>query len=907
MRCFKLITVFIVLLSLLLPNTLIVGADEETDEIEYEMDYEYEEEPKVETGSEYDIDTGESLVISKPVAVSFDETPVFKKLAAFGIIDNNDLLYEDYITRGDFISYALRAGGMLYDLTEIGANPFSDVEPGSYYYSDILMAYRAGIISGQAGARIAPDEFISVNEAAKILTNILGYKEISESGGGYPGGYMATANSLKIFSGCDLKSPAGITPEDFTQMLFNTLNAPVLRIDGIKTDASQTVINRYAKDEETLLNFAHNIYKVRGVLESNEYTSLFGSSLVGEGRVLIDGMPLFDDTAAAWRLLGHYVEAYYKSDKKQEENTLVYIEGDESRNQVTLVESDDICKDLVSVDNFSYIGEGDKTNTNLKLSNIVVLIHNGKQTPITKELLCPNLGDVTLIDNDNDGLIDVVSVLNYRSILVSQVSPTEYLVSDALGGQNIELNPFDRNYKVIITQYGKTASYENINENDVISYAESISGGRALKQLVLSSKTISGVIDEKSGSENAVVIGGTKYKVSAALFEKININEEGMFYLDHAGRIVAKKSQPDAVYGYLNNLTLKPFGRVKAQIFTENNRWVELEFCDKVSYNGNERLQAVDAYNRLFHTQDNTVRLPERYRQLVLYNVNEEGKIAQIRCAQEFTLWSDEENAAIEQNVFRISAKTTTARYRSGLQSFDNLICLSEETVLFFVPDQTLSDAQQSDFHIAGIGSLIADRYYNGITAYDSNRAAQAKACVMVGDNTPIATTTKLMIVTKNITALKDDGEIGYGIYGMFGGSLISIVANTEETLVNAGSPKEGDIIQFSLNPKGYIQNIDLLYSAEIDKDRKFIINSLYSVITKLCGVIKHVDFENEILVMDYGAIGHFGMKAAAFSVYVYDESKNSVTQGSKSDLTVGSRIFASVRNYQLTEIVVFK
>ena len=60
------------------------------------------------------------------------------------------------------------------------------------------------------------------------------------------------------------------------------------------------------------------------------------------------------------------------------------------------------------------------------------------------------------------------------------------------------------------------------------------------------------------------------------------------FYLDFTGKIVAKKSEKDVVYGYLNNLwkDYETGETVKAQIFTENNRWVELEFKEKFKFNG---------------------------------------------------------------------------------------------------------------------------------------------------------------------------------------------------------------------------------------------------------------------------------------------------------------------------------
>jgi len=54
--------------------------------------------------------------------------------------------------------------------------PFSDLQPGQWYYQAVVRAYGAGLIKGVGGSLFAPDEVITREQMASMICNALSYK-----------------------------------------------------------------------------------------------------------------------------------------------------------------------------------------------------------------------------------------------------------------------------------------------------------------------------------------------------------------------------------------------------------------------------------------------------------------------------------------------------------------------------------------------------------------------------------------------------------------------------------------------------------------------------------------------------------------------------------------------------------
>lgn len=82
---------------------------------------------------------------------------------------------EKFITRAEFIKIVNRA----FNITQIGQENFSDVNPGDWFYDEVRIATNAGYINGRGDGTFAPYDPITRQEVAKIigyLTNKIDYK-----------------------------------------------------------------------------------------------------------------------------------------------------------------------------------------------------------------------------------------------------------------------------------------------------------------------------------------------------------------------------------------------------------------------------------------------------------------------------------------------------------------------------------------------------------------------------------------------------------------------------------------------------------------------------------------------------------------------------------------------------------
>ena len=81
---------------------------------------------------------------------------------------------ENFITRAEFIKIVNRA----FNITQVGEESFSDVNPGDWFYDEVRIATNAGYINGRGNGIFAPYDPITRQEAAKIIgyiTNKIDY------------------------------------------------------------------------------------------------------------------------------------------------------------------------------------------------------------------------------------------------------------------------------------------------------------------------------------------------------------------------------------------------------------------------------------------------------------------------------------------------------------------------------------------------------------------------------------------------------------------------------------------------------------------------------------------------------------------------------------------------------------
>lgn len=836
------------------------------------------------------------------------ETDGFKKLSAFGILTEEDeeLEYYDEIPRGLFMKYAMKCyfGEGVYPTTEEAGILFSDVSEGTDGAREIAVASKLGIVNGN-GSEFRPDDSITSSEAAKVLVSILGYGEIAENTGGYPTGYLTLANRLDIFDGCSFTESGCLAAEDLLTALVNTLEAEVMEISAIHS-YNPGITRTYTTEGKTLLEHVFGIYREEGIVESNEYTSIYGLTDVDEGRVKINDIRYIENESGATELLGYSTECYYKMDAPEYNRVIVYIAP--YKNNIVSVSSEYIEDSLISSTSFGYYKDAAASKaTDVKLAKSATLIYNGGQKSLAPELLSPETGTVTLIDNNEDNVYDVAVVMSYRTILVSGVSPSSYTVSDMLGGDSIILDPEDDEYDVVIDLDGEKADFAAIAARYVISYAESNGCKKDIKYVKISTKTIEGTPESIDADAEIVTINGTDYPINANLAESISLKDSGTYYLDFSGRIVARKISKDVVYGYLNGV-IKDSGlkdSIQAQIFTENDRWVELELKDKITYNGKSEDSEL-FYNDCMATKD--------YRQLITYTVDEAGRINMIKLAESFAEYSAEEENAIEQDIFRKYDEIASVKYRSGLKALGSgsgqaSILLSDSTKVFVVPDQTEAAASKDEFYMMPRSEFEADATYTNVTAYDLDKIRTAGALVIRGHKKAINSKSSFMVVDEIVRTLNSDDTAVKGIKGYYKNSLITLAAKDDSIFLDSNGKaieySEGDVIQFTLDVDGNISSIVLRYDYSAGTGQSVGSTLSYASNTFVANTVYYTDASANKFITDGETKSIVGTDGSTI-ISVYDTETKTLTPGSLADLEKGNKFIARVVYYVADEIIVY-
>jgi len=817
-------------------------------------------------------------------------------LKAMGVATGTETSSGEYMTRSAFISMAVRMSGI--DPASFSQNtsdfPFTDVSVNDADFPYIRAAYDMGLINGNGSGAFNGGAVVTLDQASKILVTLLGYKEKAEVLGGYPYGYISVARQKDMFDGIIVSDTSGaLTMEDAYQLIMNALESSFSEITSIGENTE------YKDSSKMYMSQMLDIYKITGVVEQNEYTSLYGNSSLDKNEIEIGGIILKSSDADAFEYIGCYVNCYFKEINGS--NEIIYIENEESENNIINVDSRDINSGLTSVSEFSYTK--DNSDFKAKISSNAVLIKNGKMTTLTHSALCPDNGEVTLISNDGDNKYDVIVVYDYKTAVVASVSTVSGSIVDALGGKSIALDSNSGDYTFSIELNGESVELSELMKNDVISYYE-ISGNPVTKILKVSRSKVSGVIEEIENSDNGIIIDGQQYPITKDLLSKIAPGDMGDFYIDIFGCIIhGDLTDGYSVYGFITEIA-KTSGidsKVKVRIFTEKDRWVELDVQKKLKLNGESKTDN-DLYNALYGNCN----------QLISYRVNASGVVSAVTTAVDCSTDADRAQLALENDEFRLSQTLQGTSYRQYLASFGNNCSVGNDTRIFFVPEDTSKDYE---FFIGGKGNLVANRSYSKVLSYNENKTRVSKLFVVYTGEADSADS-ELFIYKGQGRSVIDGEEVPciYGSYGAHGET--SVYVDDDAVISDVGAMNKGDIIRFHFNKKGRISKITKVYSFTSDtlKNETFVKgqisgSGLFDDNAYLSGIVTSVDVENKRFTLNYGDSKDalFGLDVYLKSISVYDISEDKFYKIAPTDLEENDRIVVFCRQYQARSMVVFK
>ena len=244
------------------------------------------------------------------VTLNDEDTVIAEKLTTFGIIDavgDEDLV--KYLTRADMIGILMKYLKLDGTTTSADTTPFLDVSVFDPQIGAYSMLFKAGYIAGDDNKMYRPNDLLTYNEAVTLIVNAMGYKMFAVRNGGYPEGYLYTANKYGLLSGLRGNGQNPIPYCDLYRIMEGSLDADavVQRYFGADGEGEFEL-----QKDVSVLEEIYGIKEIKGVVTGNENTRLLSSNsqLIDMNQIEIENV-IYDTPDLVYAdYLGRRVIAY---------------------------------------------------------------------------------------------------------------------------------------------------------------------------------------------------------------------------------------------------------------------------------------------------------------------------------------------------------------------------------------------------------------------------------------------------------------------------------------------------------------------------------------------------------------------------------------------------------------------
>lgn len=543
------------------------------------------------------------------VSADTDYQAVTNKLTNFGLYHTDDqMVKSDEILSRESLAIILSGFcGIDRDATYPTTGKYSDVDASSASAGIIELMGNSGIIASYSDGLYRPGNPATFGVAVKALINIAGYTPMANLKGGWPNGYIDQAAELGITDGVYKQYNDAITKGEFSTMLFNFLSVDIMRT----TVMSSTGVSKYEILEgRTIASEKLNLYDAEGILSATDLTSLSGNEYAGVGRVIVNGV-VYETDQNLSDFLGEYVKVYYIKDVDDEFGTLVNIESSTKKNNVIVIEDEDI-SDATTVEEFIYT-TGKNTKT-LDIAPDATMIFNGVRKALFNEAdLKPKHGSVKLIDSNKDNVYDVVAVTHFLDYVVNNASVDDTLlvVSDQAGKASVAIDITDKT-RIAVYKNGVKDSLASAKKGTVVSVAadqmnldKKTVGADSVNVVIhISDAVASGIVSGFTGQKpvmvdgvlshyeyETVTIGDVEYDFSPEYdFKngKPTLGVEATAAISYRGQVASITKEAEFEYGFIIDAAaeggLDSTFRVK--MYTSDKKFLTMNILDSLKIDG---------------------------------------------------------------------------------------------------------------------------------------------------------------------------------------------------------------------------------------------------------------------------------------------------------------------------------
>lgn len=535
---------------------------------------------------------------------------------------------------------------------------FPDVTPKSEHYESVSYASKKGYISGYEDGLFRPEKFISISEAVKIMSTVLGYDIYAENEGGFESGYLTVAHSLGLLEG--ISGETVLTNETMARLIYNAICGKFF---------VPTAIGKYGVDytanEDGILSSTRNIYRVTGNVGANNITSLKSpGTKYTENYVYIEGFDYDAGETDARALLGFDCEVFFKL----EDGERIIVSIAPIKNvEIVEINSKDYNITYIGLDEVRYLdAEGNEEEIELEEPNVIyngVSLHDSLANVMEKDEEGKPVkfrGRIKYVQNKSGE--NVLFIDEYVNIEVSGIDLVNKSIFDGIK-QETRKYPDGDGFSYFEVD-GEPTSFMDLKTGTVASvYASKNIKGQKISRYIISQKVVAGKVTQVG--TDGIVIDGKTYKAARELENKIAVGMEGEFKINAFDEIVvftngsAAKRQIGWLVKQGETDPASLTKQVQVKIYEQNGLEADYKMADSCYVDGREY-------------KDNTAVLTDAMcNSFVAYVVDAQGKVKEID-----TIVSDvggEKDCLTkisEPAIFDWSTSAGTASYNSGVTQF---------------------------------------------------------------------------------------------------------------------------------------------------------------------------------------------------------------------------------------------
>lgn len=724
------------------------------------------------------------------------------------------------VTRAEFVQMLIRILG--YDeIVNSASVDFRDVSENYWAFDCIAVAHELGIVNGSGNGMFYPEKNIGLNEAVKMVVCSIGYDLHAQKKGGWSMGYFLTASDLGILDEIDISLTDVVTRDVCARILYNMLDVNIME---------ESVNGEFSRGDK-LFNMRAKIMdweKGEGLLTGTYNTVIFDDRELEEDEVIIDGKIYKVAATDAEEYFGMYTEFYSYKDENGD-SRLLTIYPKEHKNTVISVESERVV-DFSRYELKYYEDDSKYSNTEkAEFSSGLKLIVNGQWiNGYTDADFYIDEGYLTLIDNDNDNLTDILIINRSQSFLVERISSGKDLVyfknATLNGKKSIRYDAEDEELRMQVIKDRVEIPFSEIREGDVVTVF--MSPDRKNYKILVSERVIDGQLSAKDEENSIVSVNGEEFPVTESFklqmfggvqsgkdIQPLEFSKMYKFYIDDSGRIAyvdEAESESDEGFAYIMKHALgkglSPGIELKVLI---GNRTREIE--DEKNKDNDKTITEAQNKSIEYLKSEDTLKIngkkctaqeaadkinSENIR-IISFKLNSEGLLTEIESVEEFASSGDR---VFNKDIMSFG-KTTAQAFIIDKYTDVILFAGSEEDDDYFVSKQ-IKDGET--YRVSGFGR----RTYNGyeVDVMVLHDATMSSVITDIDADTPAS------IIEKVRYALNDDGEYVCKISCYTDGKYEEKeVKETVKTVSKLDSLKTGTVIKYTEDSYDRIHNIEIV------------------------------------------------------------------------------------------------